>query len=110
MNLIVLPLLFVLMWFLLIRPQQQRVRKRQEIIASVGVGDEIVTAGGILGTVTAADAAYLRVEVAPGVELRLVRNAVSDRLTPGSALGAGDTGAGPSDAVPPDVVDPGDDR
>ena len=104
MNLIVLPLLFVLMWFLLIRPQQQRVRKRQEIIASVGVGDEIVTAGGIVGTVTAADAAHLRVEVAPGVELRLVRSAVADRITP-DALSADDPAALPE----ADPTEPGDD-
>src|SRR5687767_12570183 len=104
MNLIVLPLLFVLMWFLLIRPQQQRARKQQELIASIGVGDEIVTAGGMLGTVTGADADRLLVEVAPGVELRLVRGAVSRRLsTPETAPPA------PPDPTEPDAG-PDDDR
>ena len=80
MELIFLPLMFLLMWLLFIRPQQQRVRKHQEVIASIEVGDDIVTAGGMLGTVTGIDADHLRVEVAPGVELRLLRGAITRRL------------------------------
>ena len=75
-------LLFALMWLLLIRPQQARVRKQRELVASIQVGDEVLTLGGIIGTVRVLGDEELRLEVSPGVELRLLRGAVSRRLEP----------------------------
>jgi preprotein translocase subunit YajC len=72
----------VLFYFLLIRPQQRRARAQRDLISSVEVGDEIMTAGGILGTVTAMDDddELLTVEVAPGTRIRVVKRAVSQRF------------------------------
>ena len=82
MELIPFVLLLALMWFLLIRPQQARVRKQRELVSSIAVGDEIVTAGGIIGTVRVLTDDELRLEVSPGVEMRLLRVAISRRLDP----------------------------
>src|ERR687886_2894925 len=73
---------FGLMWALLILPQQRRVRQHQEVVASLEVGDEIVTAGGLYGTITSVDEETLAVEVAPGIVLRVLRSAVSQRIAP----------------------------
>jgi preprotein translocase subunit YajC len=73
---------FGLMWALLILPQQRRMRQHQEVVASLEVGDEIVTAGGLYGTITSVDEETLAVEVAPGIVLRVLRSAVSQRIAP----------------------------
>lgn len=76
-----IPLLFVGgMWLLLVRPQQQRVRRQRELVANLEVGDRIVTIGGIVGTVLALTDDEARVEVAPGTVLTLLRAAVSRTL------------------------------
>jgi preprotein translocase subunit YajC len=80
--LLALLLTFALMWVLLILPQQRRMRQQQAVIASLRVGDEVVTAGGVYGTITSVDDDTLAVEVAPGVVLRILRNAVSQRVGP----------------------------
>ena len=80
--LLALLLTFGLMWALLILPQQRRMRQHQEVIASLEVGDEVVTAGGVYGTITSVDEDTLAVEVAPGVVLRVLRNAVTQRIAP----------------------------
>jgi preprotein translocase subunit YajC len=80
--LIALLLTFGLMWLLLIRPQQRRMRAHQQIVASLGPGDEVVTAGGIHGIVTSVDDEEVRVEIAPGVVIRVLRGAISQRTSP----------------------------
>ena len=76
-----LPLvLLVLMYVLLVRPQQQRVRRQQELISSLEVGDEVVTAGGMVGRITAIEGEEIHLEVAPGVTIRFVRLAVNSRV------------------------------
>ena len=80
--LLALLLTFALMWVLLIRPQQRRMREHQQVVASLRPGDEIVTAGGIYGTVQAIDDEAMLLQVAPGVELRVLRAAVSQRVGP----------------------------
>ncbi len=75
------PLLFLgLMWFVLIRPQQQRVRRQQELVAALRVGDQVITAGGILGRIVALDDDEAHIEVAPGVVMRFLRLAVNSRV------------------------------
>jgi len=68
------------MWVLLILPQQRRMRQHQAVVASLRAGDEVVTAGGVYGTITSVDEETLAVEVAPGVVLRVLRSAVSQRI------------------------------
>ena len=70
------------MWVLLILPQQRRMRQHQAVIASLRAGDEVVTAGGVYGTIVSVDDDTLAVEVAPGIVLRVLRNAVSQRIGP----------------------------
>ncbi len=72
---------FGLMWALLIRPQQRRLRQHQEVVSSLRVGDRIITAGGIYGEIRSVDEEAMVLEVAPGVEVRVLRAAVSQRLT-----------------------------
>jgi preprotein translocase subunit YajC len=82
MDLLVLVALLAIMYFLLIRPQQQRAKRQRQLVESLQAGDEIVTAGGLIGTIRIIDDVEMRVEVGPGVEVRLVRGAVTKRLGP----------------------------
>ncbi|MBM1173114.1 preprotein translocase subunit YajC [Microvirga arabica] len=73
-------LIFVIMWFLIIRPQQRRVKAHQEMIKNVRRGDTVVTSGGIIGKVTKVteDAADIEVEIADGVKVKVARAMISD--------------------------------
>jgi preprotein translocase subunit YajC len=75
-GLIILVFLAVLFWIAIARPQRAKARAQQELIASVEEGDEIVSAGGLYGTVKAVDGDVLHVEIADGLEVRMARNAV----------------------------------
>jgi preprotein translocase subunit YajC len=69
--------LLALMWFMLIRPQRRRQQDAQRLLETIGVGKEIVTAGGLYGTVTAVDGDEVRIEIADGVEVRIAKRAVA---------------------------------
>jgi preprotein translocase subunit YajC len=73
--------LLVLMWFLLIRPQRRRQLESQRLLASLAVGQEIVTAGGLYGTITALEGDEARVEIADGVEVRVAKRAIAAVLS-----------------------------
>jgi preprotein translocase subunit YajC len=96
---------FGLMWVLLILPQQRRVRQQQAVVASLRVGDEVITAAGIYGTIVSDDDETLGIEVAPGVTLRVLRGAVSQRVGPldddDEAEGEGQPHLGPPSDGPP---------
>jgi preprotein translocase subunit YajC len=72
-------LLAVLFFFLIVRPQRRQLAARRALIAAVGIGDEVITAGGIYGTVRAIDGDVLKIEVADGVVLSLAREAIARR-------------------------------
>jgi preprotein translocase subunit YajC len=74
-----LPLLFifVIFYFLMIRPQQQRMKQHAATIAAVQKGDSVVTAGGVLGKVTKVSDDEVEVEVAQGVKVRVVKSTLS---------------------------------
>jgi preprotein translocase subunit YajC len=76
----IVPVMLVIgiMYFLMIRPQQKRLKEHQDMIASIRRGDTVVTSGGIIGKVTKVDENELQVEVAEGVRLKLVRSTVSE--------------------------------
>jgi preprotein translocase subunit YajC len=80
-----LPLILMggVFYFLLIRPQQRRVRAQQALVNAVDVGDEIMTTGGIFGTVVEMDddEGTVMVEIAPGTRIRMVKSGISRRLT-----------------------------
>lgn len=86
MDLIIFPLLLLGMYLLLIRPQQKKLQAQRALIASIAVGDEVVTAGGIIGTVRVLTDDRLFLEVADGVELRILRGAISRRIDPATAV------------------------
>lgn len=79
-SLIPLALLGVMMWFLLIRPQQQRVRRQQALLSSLQVGDRVVTAGGMIGEIVTLDADRASVRLAPDVVVEFLRVAISQRV------------------------------
>lgn len=80
MPALLLTLLFVgIGWYLIIRPQQQRVRQQQATIAALQVGDRVITAGGIYGTLVEVDDETVRIEVAPDTVLTLARPAIARR-------------------------------
>ena len=74
---ILILVLLVLMWFLLIRPQRKRQVESQRLVGSLAVGQEIVTAGGLYGIVTAVEDDEIRVQIAEGVEVRIAKRAVA---------------------------------
>jgi preprotein translocase subunit YajC len=78
--LIVLALTFGLLWVLFLLPQQRRVRAHQRLIASLEEGDEVILSAGIFGRITTLGSEELALEVAPGVELRVARQAVLRRV------------------------------
>ena len=80
-----LPLVLMggLFYFLLIRPQQKRARAQAQLLSSIEIGDEVMTAGGLIGTVVRIDDEddIVTVEIAPGVQARMIRRAISQKLT-----------------------------
>jgi preprotein translocase subunit YajC len=72
-------LIFVIMYFLILRPQQKRVKAHQEMVKNVRRGDTVVTSGGLVGKVTKViDDDQIEVELAEGIRVRQVRTMVSD--------------------------------
>jgi preprotein translocase subunit YajC len=73
--------ILVVIWFLLIRPQRRRQLESQRLLDSLAVGQEIVTAGGLYGTITELDEDEARVEIAEGVEVRVAKRAIAGVLS-----------------------------
>jgi preprotein translocase subunit YajC len=72
-------LIFVIMYFLILRPQQKRVKQHQELIKNIRRGDTVVTSGGLVGKVTKLiDDDQIEVEITDGVRVRQMRQMVSD--------------------------------
>jgi preprotein translocase subunit YajC len=81
-NLLFLALMFVAFYFLLIRPQRKRVEAQKQMQSSIMPGDEILTSGGLVGTVTRLDDDILTLELTPGVEVRLNRRFIVGKTEP----------------------------
>jgi preprotein translocase subunit YajC len=97
-SLVLLLLIPLAMWFLVLRPQQARLRAQRDLVASLEAGDRVVTAGGIVGTLTVVGETEVTLATTPGVELQVLRGAVSRRLDP----------PGPPEPLdPPDPDEPG---
>ena len=76
--------MFVLLYFLMIRPQMKRAKEQKAMIEALQKGDEVVTAGGIVGRITKISDQYVTVEVAPNIEIVLQRSAVQVPLPKGT--------------------------
>jgi preprotein translocase subunit YajC len=101
-------LLFAVMYLLVIRPQQRRVREHASFVSSLRYGDDVVTAGGIFGTITALSEETVSLEVAPGVSLRVLRSSVTRRMgeEPPEIESIDDVDATPSELPPSDDAGP----
>ena len=90
LNSLIVPTMLIIgiMYFLMIRPQQKRLKDHQAMIAAIRRGDSVVTSGGILGKVTKVDDQELQVEIADGVRVKVVRGTVSEVRGKGEAQAA----------------------
>jgi preprotein translocase subunit YajC len=90
LQLVPFVLIFVIMWFLIIRPQQRRVRDHQEMVKNVRRGDTVVTSGGIIGKVAKVleDSADIEVDIAEGVRVKITRSGITEVRAKGEPVKA----------------------
>ena len=88
LQMLPLVLIFVVFYFLLIRPQSKRAKEHKAMVAAMGVGDEVVTSGGILGRITEAGEQFVTVEIASGVQVKVQRHTISSVLPKGTLKSA----------------------
>lgn len=79
-SLIFLGLLIAIFYFMLIRPQKRRVEQHRRLLESISLGDEIVTMGGLFGTVRALREDEIELEIAPKTKIRLVKSAIARKV------------------------------
>jgi preprotein translocase subunit YajC len=84
MSFLPIILLFVILYFLMIRPQMKRAKEQKAMIEALQKGDEVVTAGGLVGRITKLGDQYLTLEIAPNTEIVLQRSAVQVPLPKGT--------------------------
>lgn len=84
MGMLPLVLMFVVLYFVMIRPQMKKAKEHKAMIDALARGDEVATAGGILGKVTKLGEGFISIEIANGVEVQLQRGAVVQVLPKGS--------------------------
>ncbi|AUH65412.1 preprotein translocase subunit YajC [Paracoccus zhejiangensis] len=81
-------LIFAIMYFLMIRPQQKRAKLHREMVAALKKGDQVITQGGIIGKVSTVRDDEVEVEVATGVKVRVVRASITQVLNPTAPVAA----------------------
>jgi preprotein translocase subunit YajC len=84
MSMLPLVLMFVVLYFVMIRPQMKKQKEAKAMIDALAKGDEVVTVGGMLGKITKINDNSLSVEVAAGVEVQIQRNAIVQVLPKGA--------------------------
>jgi preprotein translocase subunit YajC len=84
MSFIPLILMFVVLYFIMIRPQMKRQKEMKAMLEALAAGDEVITVGGILGKVTAVKDQYITVEIVAGTEVQMQKNAVTSVLPNGT--------------------------
>ena len=84
LSLLPIVLMFVVLYFIMIRPQMKRQKEHKAMVEALAKGDEVVTAGGMLGRVSKMGESYLHLEVANGVELQVQRSSVVQVLPKGT--------------------------
>jgi preprotein translocase subunit YajC len=77
-------LMFVLLYFLMIRPQMKRAKEHKAMTETLQKGDEVIAAGGVLGKIAKVGEAYIAVEIAPGTEVQVQKSAVQTLLPKGT--------------------------
>jgi preprotein translocase subunit YajC len=84
MNILFIVLMFVIIYFLMIRPQMKRAKEQRQMIEALQKGDEIITAGGVLGRISKMGEAYVTIEIAPNTEISVQKAAVQTVLPKGT--------------------------
>lgn len=84
MGMLPLVLMFIVLYFVMIRPQMKKAKEHKAMIEALSKGDEVVTAGGMLGRVAKLEDGFLALEVSSGVEVQIQRSAVVQVLPKGS--------------------------
>jgi preprotein translocase subunit YajC len=77
-------LMFVLLYFLMIRPQMKRAKETKQMIEALQKGDEVITAGGVVGRITKLGDAYISLEIAPNTEISVQKAAIQVLLPKGT--------------------------
>ncbi|WP_162570077.1 preprotein translocase subunit YajC [Variovorax sp. SRS16] len=83
-SMLPLVLMFVVLYFVMIRPQMKRQKEARAMIEALAKGDEVATSGGLLGKITQMGEQYLTIEIAKGVEVQVQRSAVVQVLPKGA--------------------------
>ena len=83
-SMLLIVLMFVVLYFLMIRPQMKRAKEHKAMIDALQKGDEVVTAGGVLGRISKMNENYVTLEVANGVEIQVQRSAIQVLLPKGT--------------------------
>ena len=83
-SFIILGGFFVLMYFLLIRPQQKRQKEHKNMVENIAKGDEVITQGGVLGKITKLADSFVVVEIATNTEIKLQKGAISTIMPKGT--------------------------
>ena len=84
MGMLPLVLMFVVLYFIMIRPQMKKQKEHRAMVEALAKGDEVVTSGGMLGRVTAINGNHLSLQIASGVEVQMQRTAVAQVLPKGT--------------------------
>ncbi|MBI2745879.1 MAG: preprotein translocase subunit YajC [Burkholderiales bacterium] len=84
MSMLPIVLMFVVLYFIMIRPQMKKQKEHRAMVEALAKGDEVVTAGGLLGRVSSLNENFVGVEIASGVEVQLQRQAVVQVLPKGT--------------------------
>jgi len=84
MSMLPIVLMFVVLYFIMIRPQMKKQKEHRAMVEALAKGDEVVTAGGVLGRVSSLNENFVGVEIASGVEVQLQRQAVVQVLPKGT--------------------------
>ncbi len=84
LGMLPLVLMFVVLYFVMIRPQMKKQKEHKTMVDALAKGDEVVTAGGMLGKVSKIGEVYIGVELASGVEVQMQRSAVATVLPKGT--------------------------
>ena len=88
MSFLPLIVIFIIFYFLLIRPQMKRAKEHKNLVAGLNTGDEIVTNGGLLGKITKVGESFVTVELADNVQIKLQRHAVASVMPKGTIKSA----------------------
>jgi preprotein translocase subunit YajC len=83
-GLLPIVLMFVLLYFLMIRPQMKRAKEHKQMVEALQKGDEVITAGGVVGRINKMGEAYVTLEIAPNTEISVQRTAVQTLLPRGT--------------------------